>query len=197
MNTSSHSEATRLLAASALLPIGRTFRKQILDRIEEPCRAAAPEIGLDLEFLTQMCKFGEKRETKYNLGFTILGYVPFLILAIVLVFSSFLGAFSLLTFLIFAVSCILVIILIGALYFFKNYEENYRLLPFFVKGRYEPAVVAQRFNFGVNPKTNKDKTDLDLKVNEFREDQQNLVIYNGFFPFVGAGVDLGGMSRVV
>jgi hypothetical protein len=194
---SAKSEATRLLSASALLLVGSTFRKKILERVEEPYRASAPEIGLNLEFLTHMCKFAEQREMKYNLGFFALGIVPLTIFFLELGLLFFVKLPGLLTALIIVGPFILFFLLTWALQCYKDYEEKYRLLPSFVKDQYDPIAVAQRFNFKQMPGLNRDAEHGDKTGEDAQDNEQNLVIYSGFFPFVGAGVDLGGWSFVV
>ncbi len=75
----------------------------------------------------------------------------------------------------------------GALQGYKAYDERYRLLPCFTRNRYDPARIAARFEAGPDARTS----------GGISTSEQNLVVYQGFSPFVGAGFDLGGWSFAV
>ena len=72
----------------------------------------------------------------------------------------------------------------GLLSYRKSKAEHEKYLPLFQKGGFDPETVSQACS-------------ADLPGNSYDalpEDRQNLVVYRGFTPFVGAGIDIGGWS---
>jgi hypothetical protein len=166
---STRSQTTRFLSASALL-LGASFRSQVLHYVREKYRAVAPELGMDLGLLVRVCAFMENRETTYRALFLLLG-----VIAVLVGFVSVWVAIA--------------VFVLGAwaLQGYKSYEERRRLPQFFSKDRYDPDAVADKF-----------AADLDAELTSgIPTDGQNTVVYKGFSPFVGAGIDLGGWSFAV
>jgi hypothetical protein len=163
------SQTTRFLSASALL-LGESFRSRVLNHVKDKYRAVAPELGLDLGLLVRVCKFIDNREIMYRYFFVFLGVV-----AVLVGFAS-LGA-------------ALAVFMLGAwgLQGYKSYEEQRRLSQYFSKARYDPDVVANKFTAYL---------DAEL-ASGIPEDGQNIIVFEGFSPFVGAGIDLGGWSFAV
>lgn len=80
MSAGNGNQATRLLAASAFLN-GRRFRKQVVDCLDDPNRAAAPEPGMDLSLLAGVCQHAEVREQKYAGLYCLVSVAALLLLA--------------------------------------------------------------------------------------------------------------------
>ncbi len=65
------SETTRYLCASAVL-LGNSFRTRVLNQLREEHQATAPELGVDMSLVDKVCRFFERRETRYQLLFSRL-----------------------------------------------------------------------------------------------------------------------------
>ena len=169
-STMSADDTTRLLCASAFLS-GQQFRRQVLDHFEDKNRAFAPEIGLDVSLLAQVCQFAENRERRYTWLFLLAAILG---LAVGLMVSPEAG--------------IVVGVLFSAgVYLQKAAQERDFVRRYYQRGRFNPAEVKGRF-----------RADLHLaSPDALAETQQNLIVYQGFTPFVGAGINLGGWSFTV
>jgi hypothetical protein len=155
---------TRLMCASAITQ-GALFRRKVLSRIENQYTAVAPEFGLDLELLVGVCQFLERRETKFQTAFFVVGLVGMLLSAT-------------------PIGILAMVILTAPIMFIKIYNEKYDLLKNFTSNEYDREKVRNRFSI-------EQKNSI---VNGLPKSDQNLVVYGGFSPFVGAGFDLGGWS---
>ena len=155
---------TRLLCASAITQ-GSGFRRKVLNRVENQYIGVAPEFGLDLELVTGVCQFAERRETKFELAFFVAGLVGFILSL------SPLGFLPLIVF-------------TAPIMFIKLYNEKFDLLKDFTSKDYRREKVRRRYAVEKTPALMKGLPKPD----------QNLVVYAGFSPFVGAGFDLGGWS---
>lgn len=180
--TSSSSETTRFLCASAVV-LGWQFRNKILEQVNKKHQATAPEYGLNTEILIRVCKFLENREIKYHWIFAGLGVVGavliFMAMILIMINQNFAITVLFGPFVFITASAIL--------FFYKSYDEKFNLLPHFTKERFEPAQIAKKF-----------AVELDHDVlSRISNEDQNLVVYKGFSPFIGAGIDLGGWSFAV
>jgi len=157
---------TRLLCASAITQ-GAAFRKMVLDRVENQYTGVAPEFGLDLELVTGVCQFVERRETKFQIAFFIAGLA-----------SILLSGFSPL------MALVPMIVFTAPIMFIKIYNEKFDLLKDFMGADYNHGKAKSRYaiekGFSV--------------YNALPRSDQNLIVYSGFSPFVGAGFDLGEWS---
>ena len=163
------SHTTRLLCASAFLA-GNQYRAKVLEFLGDPNRAIAPEVGTDLRLVAQVTKFAAEREQKFQWYFFATACV------------AFLGA------LIEPVIGVALLILGGTtVAIAKAWPERFTFTRLFAKHVYDPETVARQFS-------------AELKADEtagLPVEDQNLVVYQGFSPFVGAGTSLGGWSFVV
>jgi len=158
---------TRSLCASAITQ-GKAFRQRILEHVDRRFSAVVPEPGLDLGLLTQVCKFLENRESKYYLWFVGIGIVSaFALIPVVGIIVFILGA--------------------GIVMFYKSYEEQHNLLKLFTRDQFDPSKVREQL-----------RATLSTNIQQgIPADEQNLIVYKGFWPFVGMGIDLGGWSFTV
>lgn len=163
------SHTTRLLCASAFLA-GSSFREMVLKFLEDPNRAAAPELGMDLALVAKVCKFARNRDRRYDWIFfscAVLAAVGALV-------EPVLG--------------ILVLVLASAgTYFRKQWQERFRLVQPFAKHVFDPVQAESEFEAELEPE----------QFASLPSESQNLIVYQGFSPFVGAGISLGGWSFVV
>lgn len=164
----SKSQTTRLLCASAFLVRG--FAREVLDHLGSKDKAVAPELGIDLGLVARVCKFADARERRFELYF-------FGVLISALVCLSIDSTLA-----------IAVLILGGATAFFrKRYFEEVTLIPGLRKENFS----------AFDP-----KAAFPAQLDEHAEsglphEDQNLFIYTGFNPFLGAGINLGGWSFAV
>ncbi|KND58317.1 hypothetical protein BVER_05200 [Candidatus Burkholderia verschuerenii] len=162
----SFTNSTRAMCASAFL-LGESFRSRVLDDPVEKGLAVAPELDIDVRLLAQVCKFARARDAKYDL---------FLILALLLclplwALDSNVGIAG-------------VVVTTAAIFLYKTYDERSNLLPRFRKDR---AGSAQMSLFT--------SVQLDTYLSSaLASDEQNVIVYSGFNPFVGAGVEIGSWS---
>jgi hypothetical protein len=165
----SSDEATRLLCASAFLS-GRQFRKKVLDHFEDNCCACAPEIGLDAPLVAQVCKCVENRESRYLWLFFLIAVVA---ASVALTVDPTLG--------------FLHVLAAAALYMQKATQERSFVRRYFRRDNFNAADVRNRFPAAL---------DHGALASDAPGDQ-NLVVYRGFTPFIGAGINLGGWSFTV
>ncbi len=170
METSvSKSRTTRLLCASAFLA-GSTFRESVLKFLEDPNRAAAPEVGVDLGLVAQVCKFAHNRDRRYHWAFA-----GCLLLALI-------GA------LVDPIVGVVVLVLAGAgVYLRKSWQEHFTFPGSFAKHVFDPEKSSHQFKAELKPE----------QYASLPEENHNLMVYQGFSPFVGAGISLGGWSFIV
>ncbi len=161
-------EATRLAAASAVL-LGPRFRGRILSRIQDPHRAVAPEIGLDLGLVVRVAKAMERLSFPFELIIGISG-AAFVAAAA----AGRLPAAALC----FAVACVAV--------FRRRWWERFQLAPLFERP-FDPQRVARAFRTEIEP----------AEAEAILRTRGNVVVYRGFTPFVGTGFGLGTSSLAV
>ncbi len=162
---------TRFLAASAFLR-GAAFRKQILEYLDDPNRAVAPEIGVDLPLVVGVCQYAERRERRYgNLFFALA-------LALIVAAAADVPP---------PLIIVGIAVIAGAVWFRKRQQERDEIVPAFRADRFDAAAIAARYPA---------KAD-QVRPGAFPAENQNLIVYSGFSPFVGAGLDVGGWSFTV
>lgn len=170
METSvSKSQTTRLLCASAFLT-GSGFRERVLNFLEDPNRAAAPELGVDLGLVAQVCKFAQNRDRRYDWIFA-----GCLLLAAVGALTDPL------------IGIVALVLISSAVYLHKSWREHFTFPESFAKHVFDPEKSSGRFKADLEPE----------QYASLPSESQNLIVYQGFSPFVGAGTSLGGWSFVV
>lgn len=165
----SKSHTTRLLCASAFLG-GARFREQVLQFLANPSRAVAPEVGTDLRLVAQVCKFGHDRDHKFEWLFC---GCAFLALLGALVDPS--------------IGLAVLVLASGAVGIAKVWPEKFSFVRSFAKHLYDPEKVGHQFTAQLEAE----------QAAGLSAEDQNLIVYQGFSPFVGAGTSLGGWSFVV
>ncbi|MFW5691401.1 MAG: hypothetical protein ACOCXZ_02760 [Chloroflexota bacterium] len=182
-HSSQQTAITRRLCASALL-MGAEFRRTVLDRLRQRHKALAPEIDVDTHLLARVCHYLEHDRPRIiqgvyrSVGLFFLVGVAFLVLVILVTDSPALG---------------LVAYLVGAIPVADviirrlRSQNDETLLSHFNVARYNPDAVRRAFNTTLPPEI----------VTGIARPDQNLVVYSGFTPFIGAGYSLGGWSFVM
>jgi hypothetical protein len=164
----SKSQTTRLLCASAFLVRG--FSDQILNHLNSGGRAVCPEMGVDLGVVARVCQYAKNRERKFHFiffGFAVLALLEALM-------NPVIGAG---------------ILIVGgaAIYFCKLYFERSKLVAKFTHDKFQNIDLKTAY-----------PVEFDAEVEgALPQDDQNLFIYSGFTPFIGAGTNLGGWSFTV
>lgn len=167
------SETTRLLCGTALL--NRRYRRQVLDSFDDTTRAVPPELGVDLRLVAGVARALERRERNFEVGFAVAWLVSLLV-AWIIAFTSPI----LLPLVALAASLWASIAL-----FNKVYVERWALPQCFTRTNFNAESVRARFGAPSEEDPRLPRAD------------QNVVVYSGFTPFVGAGVEIGGWSYVV
>ncbi len=162
-------ETTRLLCASAIL--SGQFRKKVLDHFEDRHRACAPEIGVDVPLVAQVCKFADHRERRYVWFFLLT-----VVVAVIVGLATVPG-----------LGLVVLILAAGGLYLQKAAQERGFVRRYYQRSNFNAAEVKDRFHAQLD----------DGIADAFPLSKQNLIVYQGFTPFVGAGVNLGGWSFTV
>ena len=173
------SDSTRLLAASALLK-GCYFRRVIIDYFDKKHYAFAPEVGVDFSLILRVCKYLEKRETIFHLIFFGISVVFWF--AASSTRTESITSFARLV----AITQILFVSAFG-IKFFKTLTEHKLAVTLFRRGSYDSKSVKKKFEI-----PNSQESDITNSTNN-----QNMIIYDNFIPFVGSGVPLGGWSLSV
>jgi hypothetical protein len=162
-----HSPVTRYLSASVLFdPL---FRQKVIALVKDETRALAPELGLDLAKLARLSYLLQAREARYN-------FIFFWITLAVLILYLTLGL---------AAALLVLVPAAWGVYFYKSHEERSTLAPLLAPEDYDPerleAALTAKYRDPALPRL---MPGLD----------QNLVVYSGFSPFVGAGYPLNRWS---
>jgi hypothetical protein len=164
------SQTTRLLCASAVL-LGPSFRKEVLDYLENQSRAVAPELGVDVGIVGRVCKFVDQRRHGFD---WYLSAVLLVGLIVAFAVDPIVGV------ILFAVGSI-------PLYFMRAYGEQVSLLEHFRRENFHAFVPDEHCPVTLSPEAQ----------SGLPRENQNLIVYTGFTPFVGAGTDLGGWSFAI
>jgi hypothetical protein len=159
--------ATRFLCASAYVG-GPGFCERIFRHFKDPTRAIAPEVGLDVPLLLGVCRAALRRDLRYHLMFVTVAFVGLIAAA--------------------ATESVAVIaagiLVLAALFFVKAYNDRYTLAQQFRQDAFDAEKLRTQYPAPRDP-------EVDAAM---PEPDQNLIVYGGFVPFVGAGIDLGGWS---
>src|SRR5262249_35553227 len=145
------------------------FRNEVLGYLENESHAVSPELGVDMGIVAAVCAYAKRRVRRFEwllFGAAVLGLAAASI-------DPALGA-------------IVMVTASAAVYFVKEYGGRVSLVEPFRKENFDAVEPDKAFPVA-----------LEASVRSaLPRDDQNLVIYTGFQPFVGAGVDLGGWSFV-
>ena len=163
---SNNTEVNRLSMASAILN-GSLYRKKVMNHIRNRYHARAPEVGLDYETLYAICFRMERREQSYQLLNAFLG-LGALVAAVG-------GA---------PVIGVLVVFILICVQLHKNYQELFVLSKSFTR---------ECFDLNKVQEEHKDDSDVHARKHMPSPDN-NVFVYRGFSPFIGAGLPLGGWS---
>jgi len=163
-----NTDATRLLAAAALSRPG--VGTWIRNWISERNRSAPPEIGIDLDLVARVAKFGERRARKYNYALLALALVAavgvLLSLPVVVLAAG-------------AVAAVLV--------FLKSTTERDWMTGCFHRQSFSKTDVEQRFTTALT----------GTEKGAVPSPDTNVTVYSGFSPFIGAGLEMGGWSFAI
>jgi len=165
----SKSQPTRLLCASAFL-CGQSFRNDILSYLENKSHGASPELGVDIGLVAALCQYANKRNMRfewYLFGALVGGLLAFWINI----------SFGVLLF----------IVATAWIHFQKLYGERVSLVNNFRREEFEECDLEKVFPAELEPEI----------LTALPSEDQNLVVYTGFTPFAGAGINLGGWSFTV
>jgi hypothetical protein len=164
-------QTTRYLAASAFLR-GPSFRRQVLSYLDDPNRAALPEAGVDLPLLAGVCQHAEERDRRYVWLFAAFALVALVLLAVETPPPIVILLLALVT---------------GGVWYQRREQERRQVLAEFRRDRFDGAAVAKRYPV----------RDGLIRTDALPSPSQNLIVYSGFSPFVGAGTVIGGWSFAV
>jgi hypothetical protein len=165
----SKSQTTRLLCASVFL-LGPKFSEQILSYLGSQSHGASLELGLDVEMLARVCEYARNRARRFEVFMTLC-----VLAALIVAYVTIEAAIGVL------------IVLSTVVYFRKRYEERTSLISGFRKEPFSRFESDKAFPVELPPTV----------ISALPTDDQNLVVYKDFFPFLGAGVSLGGWSFIV
>lgn len=163
--------ATRLLCGSACLN-GR-LRDTILSSVRDKHTAVAPEYGVDIRLLIAVCLFMDRRANRFALGFA----------GIVL---AAIAAIGLLSDIIPLETLVLVAAAASAVLWAWRWFGDRAFARTFERSYFTIERATERFGSYVD----------DNLVRSLPLKGQNLIVYKGFLPFVGSGIDLDGWSFV-
>ena len=160
-------EVTRMLCATAVR--SAAFANSVLEFLSARSIGIAPEIGVDVPLLAQVCTSMQRRtRRRYKILFAIT--------AAALLLESLLPGAGLVAFL-------LTTIVLGIMQAFANAE----LTSYFQRGRFSRSAVTAAFPH----------TPLAEVMAGCPDPEQNLVVYRWFTPFVGTGQEQGGWSFTI
>jgi len=170
-----NSESSRLLCAAAYLNSG--FRKQVVKKYShEQCKAFAPSFGIDLATVVQHCHRAERklnqREWWLLLPAAVIGYIWLSNASAVVVTPETAANYALI---------VVAAYLLGfAICLFYDWHTNFIVTHNFIRGRFDPDTLLELE---------------DQNIGHLRASEGgNVLIYSGFTPFVGSGLNLTGWS---
>lgn len=163
------SQTTRLLCASAFLR-GSQFIEKVLGYLESESHGVSPELGVDIGLVAMVCQYAKNRAKLFTLYLFITLMVSLIIL-----------------FLDFRLWIISFVFSTSVVYFRKIYGARVDLASKF-----------REENFSTTCPDDQLFAQLDARaISALPRENQNLIVYTGFAPFTGAGMDLGGWSFAV
>jgi hypothetical protein len=174
VDLSGNRESTRLLAAAAELD-ARFARRVVRDVLKDDYRAVAPSFGVNLGTVLRHCVAARGRQGARNILLMALTLPLLLGLAHL---SMAAGAVSVLS--AFALGC--------AAIFTESWTARYRIAARSLnRHSYAPAAATRYLPPGA-----------DWRIRDVAQaESTNIVVYSGFSPFVGSGLNQGGWSFAV
>lgn len=166
-------ESTRYLCAA--VQMDEVFCDRVLEEIfEEDYTAIGICHGVDLPTVLKSCLAAKERRRQRDTPLAILAFTGFIFLF--LFFPLFLPLF------------LIVYGIAWRIVFLDKRKTRYEIIgKHLLKGNFNPDF----FNFMLDAKT-------ERKLEEIAETQDaNVIIYSGFSPFVGAGLNVGGWSFAI
>lgn len=163
----------RYLLSSAFLN-GAAYRSKVLDFVKSDIRLMAPENGVDLPLLVNTCEKLDTRDYKYEWFFTCLIITFFIVMAVMeenRVSEEI------------TVSVLMFILgIAGLAWIVKDRNQRKWVSQFFIDKNFSEEEFKQAFLGD------------DVNSNKGYEQGNNIVVYDGFNPFVGAGMPMDGWS---
>ena len=173
---SENSETTRYLAGSAL-KMGGLFRRQVLNYLSQKYKAYGPELGYDLKFVAKLCRHFESLETRYEIAFISLSSILLIIIGIIDTQSyDYEGKI--------AISIILFLFISWIIRFRRSLVENKWIVNHFQKKTFDPDTISEIFDATLDSE----------QMSAIDQNENNIIAYNGFNPFIGSGTNIGGWS---
>lgn len=167
--TLQQSNTTRLFCASAFLR-GAKFWQPVLEYLESENHGVSPDLGVDMGTVAHVCQYARLRERRYE-NYLFIALVAALIVSII---SP-------------AAAIALFLTATVGISFQKRYQERTRLVSRFGKKEFSQFNSEREFRSELSP----------TALSALPVEEQNLIVYTGFSPFVGAGANLGGWSFTV
>ncbi len=158
--------AMRYLLSSAFLN-GRSFRREVRGFVESPVKSIAPDSSINMNLLAQVCETLDRHENYYD--FIFLGLLLLIALTLDLGDASFIAVLA-------GLAC-------GILLIVKERRHRRWVKQYFQTESFDLNGFCQDF--------------LGQPLEMFDtlpDEQNNVVIYEGFNPFVGGGNELNGWS---
>jgi hypothetical protein len=165
----SNSQTTRLLCASAILS-GAKFRDELSNYLENESHGASPELGVDMGLVAQVCRFAKNREKRFQ-NYLLLALVAGAVILLVLPVAGI----------------ALFVLAAAAIYFTKTFRERTTLIDEFRRDQFSGSRAGKAYRAEMESSA----------ISALPQEDQNLIVYTGFNPFVGAGTELGGWSFTV
>lgn len=185
-----HSNTTRYLCAAAQLD--RAFRSQVLEQIiDEEHRVINIPAGVDLLSVAKHCLDAKRRKLIRNVVISIFfvqasidAYQTFYVLK-----DSFSNFDSALLMSILSIYISFYFILAWVAVAFETWATRYQIFSNLLKTNFNPDCVFLR--------TKTDNKLCSQLSGILNEEECNVVVYSGFSPFVGSGIDIGGWSFAI
>jgi hypothetical protein len=163
------SQTTRLFCASAFL-LGARFWRPILQYLEGENHGVSPETGVDMDVVAQVCEYARRREKRFE-NYLFLSAIAALLVALANP----------------VISVALLSLAATVIHFQKTYQERSNLAFRFHKNEFPRFDPGKEFRAELK----------SVARSALPAEEQNLIVYTGFDPFVGAGLDMGGWSFTV
>jgi len=177
------SRVTRYFCAAAHL--NSDFRKQFINQVvNEKYKSIPPYYGVDLLEVAKHCFMARKRKIIRD----ILLFLIFL-----MTFEFAFGGFSTISkiiqyksFYIYNLNVLIFFCFISfIIVFLEQWKGKYKIVARKLSENNQNSV---EYNLSI---------DIENKINSISEEESNVIIFGGYSPFVGAGIDIGGWSFAI